>query len=118
KVRLRVRDETWLLTLQTPLTKVGLEIFGRHAPGLPTVINAKMDVPTTDVLLLVLHGSAFLDTGSEGTRLQAPPGLARFHWDSVLHKHTFLRLEKLPDNVVMPLADQEAKSFKELAGAA
>jgi hypothetical protein len=118
KVRLRVRDETWVLHLQSPGARIGLEIFGRQAPGLPKVIDAKTDVPTTDVLMLVLHGQAFLDTGTEGTGLHAPPGLARMHWDSAKRNHTFQRLEKLPETLVRPLDDKEEEIFKELSAAA
>ena len=34
RVRLRCRDQTWQLTLRTPDTRVGIEIYGRHPPGL------------------------------------------------------------------------------------
>ena len=115
KVRLRVRDETWVLDLQTPGTKVGLEIFGRHAPGLRKTIDEKTDVPTTDVLMLVLNGQAFLEMGKEGMGMHAPPGLARFHWDSVLREHSFQRLDKLPETIVKPLDDRETKINKELS---
>ena len=117
KVRLHIRDETWVLEMQTPGARVGLEIFGRHPPGLPKVIDAKTDSPTTDVLLIVLEGQAFLDTGKEGIALHAPPGLARMHWDSVRREHTFQRLEKLPENLVKPLDDHEEKIFKEISAA-
>ncbi len=118
KVRLRIRDEVWVLSLQTPGTKVGLEIFGRHAPGLVKVIDSSTDNPTADLLILVLAGQAFLDTGNEGMGMHAPPGLARLHWDSVLRKPTFQRLDKLPENVVKPLDGQEEGIFKEMASAA
>lgn len=115
KVRLRVRGATWTLLLQTPGTKVGLEIFSRHPPGLPAVLDDKTDIPTTDVLMLVVKGQAFLDTGSEGLGMHAPPGIARAHWDSVVRKHTFERLEKLPENLVKPLSERENKMFAETA---
>ena len=115
KVRLRVGKETWLLTLQEPGTKVGLEIFGRQAPGVFKVGDEKTDTPTTDVLLLVIAGQAFLDTGHEGLGLHAPPGVARMHWDSVLREHTFQRLNKLPDALIQFIADQRSKTFKEIS---
>jgi hypothetical protein len=116
--RLRVGDETWLLHLQDPGTKVGLEIFGRHAPGRFKTIDEKTDVPTTDVLMLVLAGKAFLDTGKEGTAMQAPPGVARLHWDNVLRQHSYQRLDKLPETIVKPLDDKETKVSQELSAAA
>jgi hypothetical protein len=118
KVRLRIRDEIWVLDLQTPGTRVGMEIFGRHAPGLPKVLDEKADNPTTDLLMMVLRGQAFLDTGKEGMGMHAPPGVARLHWDSILRKHTFQRLEKLPETLLKPLDDKETKIFKELSVAA
>jgi hypothetical protein len=113
KVRLRVEDETWLLTLQTPGTKVGLEIFGRHAPARASIAE-KNDVPTTDLLMLVVSGRAFLDTGKEGMAMHAAPGVARLHWDSVLREHSFQRLDKLPETLVQFLDDQKTKVFKDL----
>ncbi len=118
KVRLRIRDETWLLSMRTPGTKVGLEIFGRHAPGIFKLGDAKSDVPTTDLLMLVLDGQVFLDTGTQGTAMQAPPGIARLHWDNVLHDHTFQRLDKLPETLLKWLHDQDGKVFEEARAAA
>ena len=115
KVRLRVLDEVWVLNLQTPGTKVGLEIFGRHPPGLPRSFDEKTDVPTSDLLLLVLQGQAFLDTGKEGMGMKAPPGVARLHWDNRLREHTFQRLDKLPGDLVKPLDDQETKVFQDIS---
>jgi len=114
KVRLRIGDESWVLSLQTPGTKVGLEIFGRHPAGLPKVKDENKDTPTIDVLMLVLNGQAFLDTGKEGMGMHSPPGLARFHWDNALRQHTFQRLDKLPESIVKPLDDRETILFKEL----
>src|SRR5262249_52869032 len=118
KARVRVGDETWVLHMQEPGTKVGMEIFGRHAPGVPKVLDDKTDMPTTDVLLLVLSGKIFLDTGKEGTSMRAPPGVARLHWDSVLREPSFQKLDKLPETVVKPLDDKEAKLSQDLSAAA
>jgi hypothetical protein len=117
KVRLRFQGETWTLHLQTPGTKVGMEIFGRHAPGLIKTIDDKSDVPTLDVLLLVLKGQAFLESGTEGTGMHAPPGLARMHWDNLSRRPSFQRLEQLPETIVKPLDDREEKTSKALAAA-
>lgn len=114
KVRLHARGETWILTLQTPDTSVAMEIFSRHAPGMPKLKGDKVAEPSTDLLMLVLVGRAFLDAGAEGIGLKAPPGPARFHWSSVDKKHSVLRLEKLPAEVVMPFADEQAKAFKDI----
>src|SRR5262249_30201258 len=55
KVKLRVAGETWTLTLRDPGTKVALELFGRHPPGMPKNLK-KIDAPTIDLIMLVLEG--------------------------------------------------------------
>src|SRR5262249_53911217 len=97
KDRLPIGGETGQRTRRTPRAKVGLEIFGGHAPGVFKVSGPKADVPTTDLLMLVLNGQVFLDTGAEGVAMTAPPGTARLHWDNVLRQHSFQRLDKLPE---------------------
>jgi hypothetical protein len=114
KVVLRIRDETWTLHLQEPGTRVGLEIFGRHPPGLPKSLDAKNADPTTDVLGLVLKGRIFLDRGKEGFRMQAPPGPARVHWDNIGRQATVQHLDKLPEQVIQHLADRDDPTFKDI----
>ncbi|MBI3410274.1 MAG: hypothetical protein HY040_18190 [Planctomycetes bacterium] len=117
KVRLKIRGETWEVTLQEPRTSVGLEIFSRHSPGMPSSLDKKGsedEVPSTDVLMLVLHGRALLDAGDHAVGLQAPPGLARVHWENGAKKFAVQRLEKLPEILIKPFDDKEAKAFKDI----
>jgi hypothetical protein len=117
KVRVRFQGETWTLHLQTPGTKVGLEIFGRHAPGLIQDINEKSDIPHLNLLMIVLKGQAFLETATQGTGMHAPPGLARMAWDNLSRQASFQRLDQLPETIVKPLDDREEKTSKALAAA-
>lgn len=117
KVRLKIRGETWELTLQEPKTAVGLELFSRHSPGIPINLDkkdSKADEPSTEVLMLVLHGRALLDAGDQAVGLQAPPGLARVHWDNSTNRFAVQRLEKLPESLIKPFDDKEAKAFKDI----
>jgi hypothetical protein len=61
------------------------------------------------VLMLVLKGRVFLDTGKEGMGMREPPGVARFHWDSRLRKHSFQHLDKFPETLIKPMTDEETK---------
>jgi hypothetical protein len=98
RVRVRLPDEVWSLTLVDPETEVALETYGRWPRGVPFSADPKSaDAPTLDVSLLVLKGSAELDTGRRKLGLSAPPGPAFFHWDSVAGDDPGpSRLEKLP----------------------
>jgi hypothetical protein len=114
KVRIRVAGKSWDLLLKEPGSKVGLELFGRHPPGAPKVLEGKIDPPTADVILLVTKGQAFLHTGKDGYGLQAPPGPAFLHWDSVLDRPSVDHLDKLPEALTKALDDKEAKLFHDL----
>jgi hypothetical protein len=83
-VRLRFRKEVWDLALADPGTKVAMVLYGRWPRGVPFTKDAKAeDEPTADLLLFVLHGDVQLKTRTDAYALQAPPGPASFHWDSV-----------------------------------
>jgi hypothetical protein len=112
-VRLRVGGETWELTLREPGTKVGIEVIGRHPPGPPQAVKGKVEPPTTELVLLVVKGQAFLDAGPKAYALGAPPGLALVRWDSLAKEAEPTRLEKLPEGV-RPLDDKESKLFQEI----
>ena len=96
KVKVRVRGEVWDVDLLSPDAKVGIEIYSRHVPH-ATVY--KDDDPTTHVVMLVLEGKVFIDSGREGTALNAPPGPAMLHWDSVGRQSTATNLDKLPPSI-------------------
>jgi hypothetical protein len=113
RVRLRFRDQNWLLTLRTPDTRVGIEIYGRHAPGLRKVLGSD-DEPVTNVVFLVTRGEAFVDLGERGFQLQAPPGTALLHWDTLTHMPSFEDLDKAPRSL-RDLDAKEAEIFKNIA---
>jgi hypothetical protein len=114
-VRVRFRDHVWALTLKEPGTKVALELFGRYPPGLPVPVKKGaadlkfQNVPTSDLLLLIPVGKAFVDFGDHGVAMQAPPGRAFVHWDSVIGLCEVKHMEKLPEWLVKPRTDEEKK---------
>jgi hypothetical protein len=99
RVRVRFHQETWELTLADPGSEVALEIYGRWARGARfTKTPAPEDVPTTDLVLLVLKGPVDLKAGSRQHAMSAPPGPAYFHWDNLVGQDAGpSRLERLPD---------------------
>jgi hypothetical protein len=97
-VRVRVRDETWNLTLEGPGTRIALELYGRWPAGVPfTKEPGPKDAPTLSLIFLVLKGEVLLQHGVHTNALRAPPGTALIEWDSVngqdLAPHT---LDELP----------------------
>ncbi len=99
RVRFRFHHEHWELILTEPGTQVALELYGRWPRGVPFTTNPKPeDGPTLDLVLIVLKGQADLRAVGSQFALQAPPGPALFHWDSVSGADSApRRLEKLPD---------------------
>jgi hypothetical protein len=90
KVRVRFHKQQWDLTLNEPGTRVALELYGRwpagmpfHRPSADARDGQPADEPTADLVLLVIRGTADLDTGTNQFALREPPGPAYFHWDSV-----------------------------------
>jgi hypothetical protein len=118
RVRVRFVGETWDLTLKTPDTQVGLEIYGRHPPGAPKFeeeggrLKIKQS-PTHDLYLLVIKGQASLRTGDQEITLDAPPGPAKLHWDSVARRIAVMHLDKLPPGL-KPQTAEEMQSYQEL----
>jgi hypothetical protein len=98
KIRLRVRQDTWTLTLAEPGTRIALELYGQWLGGVPfTKQPGPKDVPTASLIFLVLKGSVDLEHGGYHLALGAPPGPALIEWDSVNGQdHTPQRLDKLP----------------------
>ena len=93
-VTLRLRGEELQLTLHEPGTKIGVETYARHAPGL----TAKQDdQPTLFVFLLISEGTADISHGAESLTLKAPPGPAFLRWDSILKTSDIVFLKTLPD---------------------
>jgi uncharacterized protein (TIGR03000 family) len=118
RVRVHVAEQAWDVTLHQPGTKVGMEIYGRHHPGEPHFIadgdRVKVkDPPTRDVFLLVLTGRASLRTADHEFTLDAPPGPAKVHWDSVARKVEVTHLDKLPESL-KPTTPEEVQKYQEV----
>jgi hypothetical protein len=119
-VRVRFRDQAWEVVLKEPGTKVGLEMYGRYPPGLPEPVekDAKVvrfkNMPTNDLLLFVLHGKAYVDAGERGLPLQAPPGKALVHWDSVIGFCDVKHFDKMPEGVQKTPTDEEKKKLQSI----
>jgi hypothetical protein len=83
KVRVRLPETTWELTLAEPGAEAALEMYGRWPRGVRFDPDAK-DGPTLEMVLVLLKGGAELSAGSrQFGGMGAPPGAAYFHWDSV-----------------------------------
>jgi hypothetical protein len=84
RVRVRVRDLVWDLTLPDKGDEVALELYGRWPRGVPFSADPKSpERPTADLVFLTLAGSAEVKGGRERYVLHASPGTGYFHWDSV-----------------------------------
>jgi hypothetical protein len=105
KVKVHFRKAIWELTLE-PGSRVGLELYGRWPRGIFFNKDDKTpEEPTAELVLIVLNGGVELKAGNRQLALQAPPGPAFFHWDSVAGAdQAAQRLAKLPE-----WADPEAK---------
>ena len=98
RVRLRVGEEVWALTLPEKGDEAALELSGRWPRGVPFNPDAKaQDRPTADLVFLTLRGSADVKAGPRLYAMHAPPGPGYFHWGSVDGQDPApARLEKLP----------------------
>jgi len=99
KVRVLVLGEPWDLTLETPGTRIALEMFGRWPRGVPFNPNpGPKDVPTVHLISLVLKGEVQVKHDGVQRLLQAPPGLAMLQWDNSDPTNPLpQKLDKLPD---------------------
>ncbi len=98
KVRVRVRQDTWNLTLAAPGTRIALELYSTWPRGVPfTKQPGPKDVPTAKLVFLVLKGNVQLEHGRYVLGLSAPPGPAMIEWDSVTGQdETPEHMDKLP----------------------
>lgn len=115
KVQLRVGGETFDVELHDSKSKVGIEIYGRHAPGPPILTSPKEDAPVLNAAFFALEGESVVTTEKHATRLHAPPGTALFLWDNLTRMPHVERFETLPDSV-KPMSPEERKKFETLAG--
>lgn len=91
-VRVNFAKETWDLTLAEPGTRAvllfssrwpkGFQFLNKPTDATPRVVEDE-DQPTSNFVLLVTRGEASLKVGPTAYILKAPPGPARFEWDSV-----------------------------------
>lgn len=116
EVQVRVRGTDWSWTLR-PGAKVGMELYGRYAPGVIKDFEKIEQDSCAQVACLVLEGKAFLRIGDEGFGLQAPPGVCLAQWDNLERRIHGTRLEKLPD-FVRPMNDKEKDVFEKVCAAA
>jgi hypothetical protein len=108
-VRVRFWGEEWKLTLDTPGTRVALELCGRWPLGARFKPAEKPGEaaasPVASLMLLVIKGSASVWIGDVTLGLKEPPGPALVEWDSLSgSRPQSLRMEKPPD-----WADPEAE---------
>jgi hypothetical protein len=98
KVRVRVRQDTWNLTLATPGTRIALELYSLWPRGVPFRKQpGPKDAPTANLVFLVLKGHVELEHSHHVFGLSAPPGPAMIAWDSVTGQDEAPKgLDKLP----------------------
>jgi hypothetical protein len=118
RVNVRLRSETFALTLDEPGARVALETYGRWPHGSRfTKEPTPKDVPLAELIFLVIKGDVHLKHGMHQHRLHAPPGPALIEWDNVDGLDmTPQRLVKLPDwaqdaSEETPLAKQRLAMF-------
>jgi len=81
KVKLRFRDQVWELTLAEPGSRVGLELFGRWAPGVFFNKDKKpQPVPESGLVVLGVSGQAEV---KHGLKVNALPASSMLTWDSI-----------------------------------
>lgn len=96
-VALTIRDQKIDLTLEEPGTKIGLEVFGRHAGGPGSIVK---DEPTLFFVAIVGEGEAELAVKGQRFALDAPPGPAALRWDSATHAAEVVPLDKFPAELI------------------
>jgi hypothetical protein len=82
-VLLHAWDKTWEVVLEKRGAHLAVELFGRWPPGSQfTLKPGPRDVPSADMLFLVLTRS--VEVGYEGTHfaMKAPPGPAEIGWNN------------------------------------
>jgi hypothetical protein len=99
--RLRFWNQTWTIALETPETRLLLDLSSRWPAG-TRFQPRKMDrpgsaAPVATALLVILKGQATVDVGGVAMALTAPPGPAELRWDSLHDPPRVARkLEQLP----------------------
>jgi hypothetical protein len=116
--RVRFWDQTWKIVLDSPNSRVAVELCGRWPAGARfkpadgTEDSAKGPAPVASLVLIVLNGSASIDVGGATVAMKAPPGPAELRWNSLTGvRPQPQKLEKLPDwaNPDVALSDEGKK---------
>jgi hypothetical protein len=110
RVRVHMRSEIFEITLHEPKAKLGIEVYGRHTPGPAKLKDIKDDDPIANIAFFALLGEVVINTKTNATRLQAPPGAAMYLWDNVTRTGEVVRFDVLPDSV-KPMSADERKQF-------
>jgi hypothetical protein len=102
--RVRFWDQSWKVVLDSPGTRVAVELCGRWPSGArfkpadPSADPARGPAPVATLMLLVAGGTASVDVGGVTLALKAPPGPAELTWNSLTGARPQpLKLEKLPE---------------------
>lgn len=103
-VRVRFWDQAWKIVLDSPVTRVTVELCGRWPPGSRFKLAEagddpeKLPAPVASLVLVVLHGTASVEFGGVTVAMKAPPGPAELQWNSVTGARPQpQKLEQLPD---------------------
>lgn len=112
-VDVRIRGKTLNISLLEPETKLGIDLYARHAPGINSL---KDDDPTTFVFMLNAVGSVEIHSGEKQVSMKAPPGPAMLRWDSALRQVDVQHIDRLPEWVI-PTAE-EKKTYERINQAA
>ena len=114
-VLLYVAGEAFEIELHDPKTRLAVEVYGRHVPGLPNLTNARQDAPVMNAAFFALEGEVVINTKKHATRLLAPPGNALYLWDNLTRTPDVHRFDTLPDSV-KPFNEDERKQFDTISG--
>src|SRR5262249_28728335 len=98
-VRLRIRDKAGEITLKTPGSRLGIEMFGRYPAGSPFHKDGgSTSGPALNLIFLVFHGEVDIKTERYHFAMTAPKGPAMLSWNSVTGADPAPEyLEQLPD---------------------
>jgi hypothetical protein len=98
RVQLRVRDKSGEITLKTPGSRMGIEMFGRWPAGAPFSKNQEPNNgPAVSMIFLVFHGQVDVKGPRRQFALTEPKGPAMLEWDSVTGEEPSAHyLEELP----------------------
>src|SRR5262249_2368891 len=98
-VRVRIRDKAGDITLKSPGSRLGIEIFGRWPAGSTFHKGGgSAEGPTLNLMFLVFHGEVDIKTDRYHFAMTAPKGPALLAWDSATGiDPTPQYLEQLPD---------------------